>query len=330
MNTKITLSHHHKTLEVLSQIETDHLLILQDTNVTDIDLSTIKLKKTFYRCQGGEDCKSFQSYEKCASFFLKEGAHRKSHLLVVGGGSMSDLGGFVAATLMRGVPWSVIPTTLLSMVDASIGGKTAINTDEGKNLLGTFHLPDNVLLDTNYLKTLDEEEFKSGLGEVLKYCFLSPEINELVWNRKNLQDIVYTCAQYKNDIVVKDYKESGLRKLLNLGHTFGHAIEKEHHLKHGEAIAWGLLMIIKLYGEEELLKQAKELLSRLSLSLNSNIVIDGQRLMNYIKNDKKKVSNNEIELVIPGKDKSFLVKKKIKEIALDLKSLQGMLLNDLL
>lgn len=278
-----------------------------------------------YKCKAGEELKTFQKLEKALNYFLDNGVTRKSHLVAIGGGSVSDFAGLIASLLLRGINWSVVPTTLLSMVDASIGGKTAVNAKQGKNLIGTFHFPKSILIDEAFLKTLDQKEIESGRGEVLKYAFLDKNIfNCLSRENYSWSDIIRLCALYKTKIVEKDLYEGGERKLLNLGHTFGHAIEKDSGIHHGIAVVYGLEVILKLYGTESILNKMQQLKKNLELShldLN-NIKIDSDSILGYLKSDKKNVGKGYIELVIPQDigDVS-IVKKAVHDIENDFQSM---------
>lgn len=212
-----------------------------------------------YVLPDGEKHKNFKNYQRILNFALKNGFTRKDCVLAIGGGVVGDLAGFVAATYMRGIDLIQVPTTLLACVDSSVGGKTAIDTDFGKNLVGAFYQPKAVIIDVNFLKTLDEKQFKTGLGEVVKYAFIEKScqrveyenlINFLSENFANLRDpkvlkkIIEICVALKISVVEKDEKESDLRRILNFGHTLGHAIEKYTGYKkytHGEAIVQGMI-----------------------------------------------------------------------------------------
>ena len=229
--------------------------------------------------------------------------HRKAHVIALGGGALSDFAGFVAATLLRGLSWSIIPTTLLSMVDASIGGKVAINSQESKNLIGAFHLPENVWINLDSLKTLSKGEVDSGKGEIVKYCFLSEDIYCLAINNSPLEMIVKSCADYKVRLTSQDFKEGNQRKFLNLGHTFGHAIEQIYQLPHGVAIIWGMLIMFELFPQSNLKEELKTLVKHLDLDLsvgspwfNKTFPID--KIMDHIRKDKKVMANNQIDLVL--------------------------------
>lgn len=201
----------------------------------------------------GEKRKRLESVERMASRLVRRGADRGSFLLAVGGGVTSDMAGLVASLLFRGVPWGVVPTTLLAMADASVGGKTAVNLEEGKNLLGTFHFPRFVICDVRMLASLPPREWACGMGEVLKTAMLSGPVMlqqlestpraKLRRGGDAMAEIVRSCTRYKARIVAQDPKEGHLRKLLNLGHTFGHALETAagpRRLAHGEAVALGI------------------------------------------------------------------------------------------
>jgi 3-dehydroquinate synthase len=206
----------------------------------------------------GEEHKNIMTCVALWRKLTELGADRKSLLINLGGGMVTDLGGFVASTFKRGIKFINIPTTLLSMVDASVGSKTGVDLDNLKNLVGMFSNPEMVLIDSNYLQTLSDREMCSGVAEIIKYGLtfspkLLDEIKSDNWRNINeLNNIIYKSIIIKNDVVIQDPKEENLRKVLNYGHTVGHAIESyflEHNtlenLTHGEAIAIG--MVIEAY-----------------------------------------------------------------------------------
>ena len=201
----------------------------------------------------GELQKSLATAGKLHQQLARAGMDRKSVLFAVGGGVITDLGGFVASTYMRGIPVGLFPTTLLGQVDAAIGGKTGVNLPQGKNLVGTFYQPALVCCDAAVLKTLPDREYVSGLGEVVKYGMIRDaalfeviEKNVEGIRRRDpdvLDEIIYRCAAIKADVVTKDEKESGERAILNYGHTIGHALEAAGGYKtlhHGEAVSIGM------------------------------------------------------------------------------------------
>jgi 3-dehydroquinate synthase len=200
----------------------------------------------------GEQGKTLAQLEKAASRLLSAGLTRRSLVVSVGGGAVSDAAGFLAATFMRGVAWAAVPTTLLAMVDAALGGKTAVNLKLAKNAVGAFHTPVAVLADPRALRTLPAREVRSGMGEVLKYALLEPALLGRVaamGARRPDVDLVAECMAAKLKVVEQDPLERGARKLLNLGHTFGHGVEAAGQFSkftHGESVAVGLAFAFRL------------------------------------------------------------------------------------
>ena len=187
----------------------------------------------------GEGSKNAETYIKLMNRLAKCDFTRKDTIVAFGGGVVGDLAAFIASTYMRGIGLIAVPTTILSAVDSSVGGKTAINLDEGKNLCGTFYQPDAVFIDTSFFSTLDGEQISCGYGEIIKYAFLSDSVTMEDIVAPIGEDLVYKCLKIKAEIVESDEKETGARKLLNLGHTIGHAIEKlsGFSISHGDCVA---------------------------------------------------------------------------------------------
>ncbi|MEP0806166.1 MAG: 3-dehydroquinate synthase [Chloroflexota bacterium] len=196
----------------------------------------------------GEEHKNLETVSRLWRAFLKNGLDRKSTVIALGGGVVSDLTGFAASTYMRGIDWIALPTTLLAMVDASLGGKTGIDLPEGKNLIGSFHPPKLVLADPSLLLTLSDRDLRSGMAEVVKHGVISdPELFDLCsrgmdWVKANLETIVKRAMAVKIQVIEADPYEKGIRASLNLGHTVGHAVElvSRFALSHGEAVAIGM------------------------------------------------------------------------------------------
>lgn len=271
------------------------------------------VEKSVFYVDSPEESKCMEVYAKALSFLLDEEITRADEILVVGGGATSDLGGFVASTILRGVSWNIIPTTLLSMVDAAIGGKVGINTKSGKNLIGNFHEPRSIYYNYDFLNTLSRVEFNSGLGEVTKYAVLEKEIFDLVIGDTKLSEIVHVCADYKSKIVEADLRESGTRKLLNLGHSFGHAFEKTMCIPHGEAVVLGLRLILSLYAPQVSQDYAK-ILNKLKLEINFEKCFFKDFCV-HLKKDKKTLPGAIIELVVPQQVGNVnLVKRNIEEV----------------
>jgi 3-dehydroquinate synthase len=211
-------------------------------------------KLEFLDMPEGERSKKLSQLEKLASKLVKRGADRRSVILALGGGVVGDVGGFLASVFMRGVPVVQVPTTLVAQVDSAIGGKTGVNLVSGKNLIGAFHQPLAVLVDPDVLATLPEREYRSGLFEAMKYGVIrNPAIFELMEANREallhrdgalLEALITECIRVKADVVSADERESGERRILNFGHTIGHALEAEtgyRKLLHGDAVGWGMI-----------------------------------------------------------------------------------------
>lgn len=283
----------------LTQIISSYQYIIADKKLIELypKIGELLELKTSYLVEEPEAAKTINDYEKILVFLLDHGMTRSDEILVIGGGATSDLGGFVASTILRGVKWSVIPSTLLSMVDASIGGKVGINTVQGKNLVGNFHSPVHIYVYLPFLETLSKDEYQSGLGEVVKYAFLDKAIFDLIKDESGMETIVAACSKFKHEVVSLDFKEKGARKILNLGHSFGHAFEKSLGIPHGKAVIQGLRLIIDLYAKN-LLQQFDAILKKLQIE-EQPIACDFDEFWNYFQRDKKMSGKSEIELIIP-------------------------------
>ena len=207
----------------------------------------------------GEASKSLQSYLSVLDQLLEARVERRTTVIALGGGVVGDLAGFAAATALRGLPFVQIPTTLLAQVDSSVGGKTGVNLPEGKNLVGSFHHPIAVFADTEVLGTLPDRELRAGLMESVKagiirdrslLRFMEEHAQEILSrNAKALEKVIAASIRMKAGVVSRDERESGLRMILNFGHTLGHAIEQATHYKallHGEAVGWGMIAALRL------------------------------------------------------------------------------------
>ena len=265
----------------------------------------------------GEKSKSFSSYQKILNKLLDLKFDRSDKLIALGGGVVGDITGFCAATYLRGIEYIQIPTSLLAQVDSSVGGKTAINVKQGKNLIGSIYNPKFVLISTHFLKTLPENEYKSGLGEVIKYGFIGNkklkkiiETNAkkiIIRDEKILKLIIEESIKTKSNIVTKDEKETGIRAILNFGHTFGHAIEAYNEFKnitHGAAITLGMVIASKISYFEGHIKdyQLDNVIKTIeSLGLNTDHKkYKYSHLKKYITADKK-VAGGKINLILIDK-----------------------------
>ena len=273
----------------------------------------------------GEKAKSLSNFQSIINFLIDNKFDRSDGIIAVGGGVIGDISGFVSSTYLRGISYIQIPTTLLAQVDSSVGGKTAINIPAGKNLIGAFYNPKGVIIDTNVLHTLSSRELNAGLAEVIKYGLIQNKyllslleknvVAILNRNHKIIEEVIFESIKTKAKIVTKDEKETGIRALLNFGHTFGHAIEahgKYKKILHGEAVAKGMLIASKismlegLISEKELLKIRNLLLDyRFDLSLNYNYM----DLKPFIFRDKKVQKGNLNLVLLKGMSKGIVSDK---------------------
>ena len=307
------------------------VLIVTDSGVPNTYVRVLKqsIKNSsiyIHRINEGEQAKSFKNFQQILNKLIDLKFSRTDIIVAFGGGVVGDIAGFSAATFLRGIDYIQIPTTLLSQVDSSVGGKTAINVPQGKNLIGAFYNPKLVLISTTYLKTLSEREYKSGLGEVIKYAFIdNQKLRRLIENNpqkivnrdnKILKNIIEQSIKTKSKIVTKDEKENGIRAILNFGHTFGHAIEAHtgyKKLSHGAAITLGMIIASKISFFEGHLKDYQ--LENI-INLVNSIGLDTDHsnykysvLKKYIMNDKK-VADGKLNLIMIDKNyKAFKTNK---------------------
>ena len=334
-NTKyrIFISKTALTKKVLNQnIDKDKkILIITDSGIPKKYIKELKkqlINKSVYvhSIDSGEKSKSFRTYQQIINKLIDLEFSRSDLIIAFGGGVVGDISGFCASSFLRGIDYIQIPTTLLAQVDSSVGGKTAINVPQGKNLVGAFYNPRVVLISTVYLKTLSEKEYKSGLGEVVKYSLIGnkrlkkllEENTEKVINRddKILIKIIEESIKTKSKIVTKDEKESGIRAILNFGHTFGHAIEafnKYKNLSHGAAITLGMIIASKISYYEGHIKnhQLDNIINMIdSLNLDTDYSkYNYSDLIKYVKSDKK-ISKGKLNLVLINKQlKAFKTSK---------------------
>jgi|YelNatPaOPRAMG01_1025707.scaffolds.fasta_scaffold00025_128 3-dehydroquinate synthase len=272
------------------------------------------IKLDFIFTQPGERSKSFKEFIRIQRILAQSKADRKSVLIAMGGGVIGDLTGFIAATYLRGIDYFQIPTTLLSQVDSSIGGKVGINIPEGKNLIGAFYHPKGVFIDIKTLETLPEREFRSGLAEVIKYgVILNKDLFEfldknyekvLARDEKSLNFIIKESVLCKKSVVEKDEKEENLRMILNFGHTIGHAVEAKGRYKkflHGEAIAIGMLLETKIssvlnYCDKNVYIKIKDILLKYGFDLTFSYKFSC--LSPYILRDKKNIFK-KVRFILP-------------------------------
>lgn len=286
--------------------EASQVFILTDENVAPFWLPEVAYwlhcdSATDIVIKAGEQHKNLQTVQRIWKTLMKHHADRNALLINLGGGVITDLGGFAASTYKRGIKFINVPTTLLAMVDAAIGGKTGIDFDGAKNQLGTFAEAEEVLINPIFLETLPERELRSGLAETLKYGFIA-DSKLLEINLENYQDFILRAGEIKREIVAKDPIEKGLRKILNFGHTIGHAIEShclttDYPLLHGEAVALGMaaalwLSVQQCGLDEKVLqdfeKQLPMLLSESEIGLSEAEI---EPITSYLVYDKKNLGD---------------------------------------
>ncbi len=329
LNQRTLLNHH---------IVNQQVLIVSNETVAPLYLTTLQQSFIDSVCdtiilKDGETYKTLTQVNAIWDRLIKKQHHRDTTLIALGGGVIGDMTGFAAACFQRGVGFIQIPTTLLAQVDASVGGKTAVNHPGGKNLIGAFHQPRAVIIDIDTLNTLPEREFKAGLAEIIKAALIK-DVEFFTWLEKNitaliskessaLQHAIARAVEIKRDIVAADEKEHGVRALLNLGHTFAHAIE--HNLGygqwlHGEAVAAGLVLAAKLSVATQSLSQhtcdrIQALIQQCDLPTDLPTKLTPDQLIASMQNDKK-VLNQQIRLVLLNDIGSAIITSTINHDAL--------------
>jgi 3-dehydroquinate synthase len=285
-------------------------IVITDANIDRLYPNLVRRYEHIIVGQG-EVCKSLQTVERVYRELMTLGADRSTFILGIGGGIVTDIAGFVAATYMRGVDFGFVSTTLLGQVDASIGGKNGVNVADYKNMVGTFRQPRFVIADVEMLRTLPKRELRAGMAEVVKSAIIADaELFErlercggaIYDSVEDMQEVMLGAVAVKARIVAEDEREGGVRRLLNLGHTLGHAIEKcTHEVNHGEAVAIGMSLVAHAAvrrGDlsEDVAKRIDSLLVALGLKLDMPVTIT--EMLREVKYDKKK-KNNSIRLIVP-------------------------------
>ncbi len=258
----------------------------------------------------GEKSKSFENLEMLCSVMLEKGFDRHDCVVAVGGGVCGDLAGFCASVYMRGIDFYNIPTTLLSQIDSSVGGKTAVNLDSVKNIVGTFYQPKKVLIDPCLLETLDPRQLSNGYAEAIKMGLTSDEIlfNMFYENKIDIMEVITRCLDVKRKIVEKDEKESSLRKVLNFGHTIGHGIEATTNGKfyHGECVGMGMRYVCSNAVREKL----DVALKNVNLPLCTEF--DKEEVIKTVMHDKK-ASKGSVDMVFVNTTAAFEIKQMTKD-----------------
>jgi len=323
---------------ITRHIKTKTICIVSNTTVSKLYLENLKNLLDDYQVleaiiDDGEEFKNYDSLNHIYTKLLENQCNRDTTILALGGGVVGDIAGYAAASFLRGIPFIQIPTTLLAQVDSSVGGKTGINHFLGKNMIGAFYQPQSVVIDLNVLNTLDNRQISAGLAEVIKYGliwdkdffkYLEKNIENLKQlDFEHLEQVIYRSCEIKAKVVSEDEKESGIRAILNLGHTFGHAIEKclgYGDWLHGEAVGCGMVMAAKVslaqgWLNESEFDRVKDLISRANLPIKKPDIVY-EDFIGAMKLDKKN-KDKEIYLVLQKGIGQAIVTNKYSSIALD-------------
>lgn len=299
-----------------------------DNNYGDIVESSFE-KQGFevskYIIAPGENSKNILTLAGIYAEMSEKGITRSDMIIALGGGVVGDIAGFAASTYLRGIEYIQIPTTLLAQVDSSIGGKTAIDISQGKNLVGSFYNPSLVLIDSSVLKSLNTRDLTSGMAEVIKYALIKDrDLYDLLMEIENrtqlfekLDEIIYRCCKIKKEVVEKDQFDKGERMILNFGHTLGHAIETHYKFRkylHGEAVAIGMIRISEIAAKKGIINQSvvddiKKILSRYGLTNKEEIT--NKELVKYIKNDKKRFGDRFKIAVVKNIGQGIIIEEGI-------------------
>ena len=313
------------------------IFIITDSNIEKLYASKIPTffegyEYTIHIIEAGEKNKHLETVKDIYTSMIEDGVTRDDLVVAFGGGVVGDIAGFVAATYLRAVKFIQIPTTVVSQVDSSVGGKVGVDLPAGKNLVGAFYQPKLVLIDIAFLRTLETRYFFDGFAEIVKYgCIYDKELFSKLENivkedhlRKNLmdnmEDIVYRSCEIKKEVVEKDEKESNLRMILNFGHTIGHAIEQYYNFEkhsHGEAVSIGMIDIVNI-GEKlgitkkDEIVRIQKLLERLKLPITDDYPID--KITDIMKRDKKSKSDGISFIFLKEIGKVEIIKMSSEEV----------------
>lgn len=301
-------------------INNNDIFIISDENVYDLYKNLFPTEK-YIVIDSGEKNKKIETVEFIIKNMIETGCTRNTFLLGFGGGIVTDISGFTASVFMRGINFGFVSTTLLSQVDASVGGKNGVNCGKFKNMIGIFNQPQFVYCCPEFIQSLTEQEYYSGLGEVLKHALIADhkmfvEIENQIDKVKSrdetlLTHLIHESVNIKAEIVKKDPREKSLRKLLNFGHTLGHAVELSNNISHGHAVVYGMKYASYLsYKLNYLSKIDFDRINLLFNNLNYNlsINIDVDSTIEILKHDKKRI-NNEIDFILLNKIGDAFIKK---------------------
>ena len=273
----------------------------------------------------GEKSKNWNEAEKLLSKLFSHNLDRKSLIIALGGGTVSDLVGFVSSVYLRGINYIGIPTTLLGQVDSAYGGKTAVNFKAYKNQVGTFHSPIAVIVEPKFIKTLLDEQIIDGLGEIIKYGFIkdkeilkllkNKKLKDIKYNFKLLQNLIKRSIKIKNLYVLNDFKDKGIRQMLNFGHTIGHGLELKYGISHGRAVLYGMIKELEIGEKLGVTKVGSKdklitLLENIGIKIENNLKPD----WNVILRDKKIAGDQIVLPIIKSEGVSKLFKIKLTKL----------------
>lgn len=298
--------------ELLQQLLPEkRVIVISDSNIDRTHHDLIAPYEHILIGQG-EQAKSLTTLEEIYRQLIELGADRSTFILGIGGGIVTDIAGFVASTYMRGVEFGFVTTTLLGAVDASVGGKNGVNVGGFKNMVGVFSQPQFVVCDASLLATLPQRELRAGLAEVIKTAILGDaelfdileksSFGELLANNELLEDVITRCVRVKASVVAEDEREGGRRRILNLGHTIAHAIEKSSNkMNHGEAVAVGLYHITRSALAQKIISEgeAKKIFALIEkYGFDTELPVERRQLLEAIKGDKKR-KGDSLHLILP-------------------------------
>lgn len=314
--------------------------IIADMNVTRLYgdrlmniMTSAGLKARLFPFPAGEQGKTLFTVEALASRLAQAGYDRQDAIIALGGGVTGDIAGFLASSYMRGIPFVQVPTSVLAQVDSSVGGKTGVDLPEGKNMVGAFYQPQAVYIDIDVLQTLPPEELQGGLAEVIKYgvirdgeffTFLEEYRRKILrLNSEIIEKMIYRCCEIKADVVAADEREGGLRKILNYGHTIGHAVEgaSSYQIIHGLAVAIGMVAASRLSVLRNTLSGAESeriysVISAYGMPVSVPDYLDRKLIKRYLKADKKAVSG-KVFYILPDSIGSTYITDDVTEKMVD-------------
>ena len=286
------------------------VVVITDEHIYDLHAHKFQYVENLMVVEPGESCKDFETVEQALLTLQEFDVDKNSLIIGVGGGAITDFVGFLGSIYMRGIDFEFFPTTILGAVDASIGGKNGVNFHSIKNFVGTINQPKNIIIDYDFFSSLPVEAYQNGMAEVIKYGCISDsvlfeyleniDLESVISDNNVLKTIINTCQNIKVKFIQEDVLDNGNRKLLNFGHTLGHAIEIIQEIPHGFAVAIGMVQAARISVKLGLLKKIefekiKNLLGRFGLPIDC--ITDWQSIEKLIRNDKKK-SGNTISFVV--------------------------------